>query len=164
MKFQINNTFRLYKFGTVLGYVMAVFILALVLSLRFFPDYFGFMFGIVWIIVFIYSVSYVILIRKKYDLEYDGHSIRYKSDSGEKTIDLMKVRSVKYGVQKGYPTRGRRSYIYLEFEGYDSSEKPVRIYDHVYEREIGRLMSGEHSGYPLLLMYDDIIARYPEKR
>ena len=152
MKFQINNTFRLYKFGTVLGYVMAVFILALVLSLRFFPDYFRFMFGIVWIIVFIYSVSYVILIRKKYDLEYDGHSIRYKSDS------------VKYGVQKGYPTRGRRSYIYLEFEGYDSSEKPVRIYDHVYEREIGRLMSGEHSGYPLLLMYDDIIARYPEKR
>ena len=66
MKFQINNTFRLYKFGTVLGYVMAVFILVLVLSLRFFPDYFGFMFGIVWIIVFIYSVSYVILIRKSH--------------------------------------------------------------------------------------------------
>ncbi len=164
MNFKINNTRNIYKTGTMLGYIMAVLLIALILLAKFFPEYFRMFFYIIWVIVGIYSIAYVILIRRRYDLEYDGLSIRYKSSSGDKTIDLMKVRSVKYGAERGYPTRGRRSYIYLEFVGYDTSENTVRLYDRVYEREIDRLMSGEHSGYPLLLMYDDIITKYPDKK
>ena len=164
MKFKINNTRNIYKTGTMLGYIMAVLLIALVLIAKFFPEYFRMVFYFIWVIGFIYSIVYLILVNRRYDLEYDGLYIRYKSSSGDKTIDLMKIRSIKYGFEKGYPTRGRRSYIYLEFVGYDTSENPVRLYDRVYGREIDRLMSGEHSGYPLLLMYDDIITKYPDKK
>lgn len=164
MKFKINNTRDIYVIGNYTAIFPVVYFVVVLLSKLFFPQYFAALFYILVAVTAVYSISYVTLIRRQYDVDYDGMCIRYKTSSGEKVIELTKVKSVKYGVIEGYPFRGKRSYIYLEFENINSGEKPVRLYDYVPDKEMEKVMNGFYSGYPLLLMYDDIITKYPDKK
>ena len=163
MKFKINNTRHIYVIGNYSAIIPAIYFIVVLLCKWFFPEHFATLFYILLIIMAAYGIPYFILVRTMYDVDYDGLKVRYKTFSGEKTIDLMKVKSVKYGLKKGFQMRGKRNYIYLEFESSGNSEKPIILYDYVPEKDIEKRMNGDHTEYPLLLMYDDIVSKYPDK-
>ena len=163
MKFKIKNTKHIAKVLSVAIMIYVPIALASTVVRNFFPEYFMLIHNILWIIGFgIFLPGYFLMI-KNYDVEYDGVNIRYKKGFGVKTIDLMKISRVTPGVESDHPLKATRVYIYLEFEGYDITKKPIRLYDYMRISEVNKLMNGYHNGNPLFLMYDDIIRRYPEK-
>ena len=163
MNFSINNTRQAYIIGNVIALFFVPLFIALILSKWLLPDYFEMLFYGYIVLMVVFILPFKLLVWKKTDVKYDGLYVRYKTGSGEQVIDLNKTTSVKYGLQKGLPFRGKRNYIYLEVHNYNPEEKPVRIYDHVPEKDMDKIMDGFHFGYPLMLMYDDIIAKYPDK-
>ena len=163
MKFSVNNTMRFYKIGQVCFIILMVSFLANFVGRKYIPDVYQMLIGFLWFAVFIFAFVHFMKMRKKYDVEYDGLYIRYQSPAGDGTIDLGRIKSVKIGY-KEIRTRDYKDYIYLEFTSYDQTEKPVMICDMVPKKELQNLLGGYHAGYPLLQMYDDIVAKYPDKR
>ena len=107
------------------------------------------------------------------EIDYDGKHIRIDSFFKKQEIDLEHVKSITYRHESG-SGRYRVDGIMMEFTLYGDSEDPgaveetVSLYDSLRGDEertdIDKLIKGDHSDFPLLMMYDDIIGRYPDKK
>lgn len=108
----------------------------------------------------------LILKGRNAEVEYDGSTIKLKSFFGKKEIDLSKVKTVSYEFVKGY---GRVAFDticltlqYIETSGDSGNEE--KLHNVITGEETDKMIKGDFSDYPLLQMYEDIIARYPEKK
>ena len=114
-------------------------------------------------------VGFLILVGMRTWVDYDGIVIRLKSFFEKKEIDLSKIEKVSYEYVKG---RGRRAghsmdVVRLDFIPDKTTAEDWRtlsLYDSVSYEVVDSIMKGEYSSFPLMRMYQDIIARYPEKK
>ena len=119
------------------------------------------------LIIFLGVVAGVLILKgRNAEVEYDGSTIKLKSFFGKKEIDLSKVKTVSYEFVKGYG-RGAFDTIcltlqYIETSGDSGNEE--KLHNEITGEETDKMIKGDFSDYPLLQMYEDIIARYPEKK
>ena len=119
------------------------------------------------LIIFLGVVAGVLILKgRNAEVEYDGSTIKLKSFFGKKEIDLSKVKTVSYEYVKGYG-RGAFDTIcltlqYIETSGDSGNEE--KLHNVITGAETDKMIKGDFSDYPLLQMYEDIIARYPEKK
>lgn len=107
----------------------------------------------------------------KAEITYDGKHIKVNSVLKKQEIDLEHVKSIKYWHEPG-SGRHRVDGITMEFtfyKGEDDEEKTIELYDSLGtgdddRTDIDKLIKGDHSDFPLLLLYDDIIEMYPDKK
>ena len=119
------------------------------------------------LIIFLGVVAGVLIVKgRNAEVEYDGSTIKLKSFFGKKEIDLSKVKTVSYEFVKGY---GRVAFDticltlqYIETSGDSGNEE--KLHNVITGEETDKMIKGDFSDYPLLQMYEDIIARYPEKK
>lgn len=119
------------------------------------------------LIIFLGVVAGVLILKgRNAEVEYDGSTIKLKSFFGKKEIDLSKVKTVSYEFVKGY---GRVAFDticltlqYIETSGDSGNEE--KLHNVITGEETDKMIKGDFSDYPLLQMYEDIIARYPEKK
>ena len=119
------------------------------------------------LIIFLGVVAGVLILKgRNAEVEYDGSTIKLKSFFGKKEIDLSKVKTVSYEFVKGYG-RGAFDTICLTlqyFETSGDSGNEEKLHNEITGEETDKMIKGDFSDYPLLQMYEDIIARYPEKK
>ena len=119
------------------------------------------------LIIFLGVVAGVLILKgRNAEVEYDGSTIKLKSFFGKKEIDLSKVKTVSYEYVKGYG-RGAFDTICLTlqyFETSGDSGNEEKLHNEITGEETDKMIKGDFSDYPLLQMYEDIIARYPEKK
>ncbi len=119
------------------------------------------------LLIFLGVVAGVLILKgRNAEVEYDGSTIKLKSFFGKKEIDLSKVKTVSYEFVKGYG-RGAFDTIcltlqYIETSGDSGNEE--KLHNVITGEETDKMIKGDFSDYPLLQMYEDIIARYPEKK
>ncbi len=119
------------------------------------------------LLIFLGVVAGVLILKgRNAEVEYDGSTIKLKSFFGKKEIDLSKVKTVSYEFVKGY---GRVAFDticltlqYFETSGDSGNEE--KLHNEITGEETDKMIKGDFSDYPLLQMYEDIIARYPEKK
>lgn len=107
----------------------------------------------------------------KAEITYDGKHIKVNSVLKKQEIDLEHVKSINYWHEPG-SGRHRVDGITVEFtfyKGEDDEEKTIELYDTLGSgdddrTDIDKLIKGDHSDFPLLLLYDDIIEMYPDKK
>ncbi len=112
------------------------------------------------------AVGYLISQGFTTEVDYDGSVIRLKNFYGKKEIDLSKVKTVSYEFVKGYG-RGAFDTICLTLQYFETSEdsgNEEKLHNVITGEETDKMIKGDFSDYPLLQMYEDIIARYPEKK
>ena len=119
------------------------------------------------LLIFLGVVAGVLILKgRNAEVEYDGSTIKLKSFFGKKEIDLSKVKTVSYEYVKGYG-RGAFDTICLTlqyFETSGDSGNEEKLHNEITGEEMDKMIKGDFSDYPLLQMYEDIIARYPEKK
>ncbi len=119
------------------------------------------------LLIFLGFVAGVLILKgRNAEVEYDGSTIKLKSFFGKKEIDLSKVKTVSYEYVKGYG-RGAFDTICLTlqyFETSGDSGNEEKLHNEITGEETDKMIKGDFSDYPLLQMYEDIIARYPEKK
>lgn len=119
------------------------------------------------LLIFLGVVAGVLILKgRNAEVEYDGSTIKLKSFFGKKEIDLSNVKTVSYEYVKGYG-RGAFDTIcltlqYIETSGDSGNEE--KLHNVITGEETDKMIKGDFSDYPLLQMYEDIIARYPEKK
>ena len=119
------------------------------------------------LIIFLGVVAGVLILKgRNAEVEYDGSTIKLKSFFGKKEIDLSKVKTVSYEYVKGYG-RGAFDTIcltlqYIETSGDSGNEE--KLHNVITGEETDKMIKGDFSDCPLIQMYEDIIARYPEKK
>ena len=111
-------------------------------------------------------VGFMLMAFRESEVEYDGLTIKLSSKYGKNEIDLSTVKSVSYEFIKGV---GRGSFdticvtfTFFEQEGVEKT--PVDLHQTADGEKLDKVLKGDRSSFPLLQMYDDIIARYPEKK
>lgn len=118
-------------------------------------------------ILFLGFVAGVVITKgRETVVEYDGFTIKLKSFYGKKEIDLSKVKSVSHEYVKGY---GRSAYDTIcltlnYYEQTDGADNHDDLHDIVTRDKVDLIFKGNYSTFPLMLMYEDIIRRYPEKK
>ncbi len=119
------------------------------------------------LLIFLGVVAGVLIPKaRNAEVEYDGSTIKLKSFFGKKEIDLSKVKTVSYEFVKGYG-RGAFDTICLTLQYFETSEdsgNEEKLHNVITGEETDKMIKGDFSDYPLLQMYEDIIARYPEKK
>ena len=100
----------------------------------------------------------------KMTVDYDGKYVRTKNLFGKGEVNLDHIETVSYHFENaGYKDTG--GYIFVELEPFKTYEDEdiTTLLDHVSNDQMDDLIKGDHSEVALLMMYDDIIARYPDK-
>jgi len=129
--------------------------------------------GILAIVLIIlgFGLPFMIGAGMKAEITYDGKHIKVNSVLKKQEIDLEHVKSIRYWHEPG-SGRHRVDGITMEFtfyKGEDDEEKTIELYDTLGSgdddrTDIDKLIKGDHSDFPLLLLYDDIIEMYPDKK
>lgn len=129
--------------------------------------------GILAIVLIIlgFGMPFLVSAGMKADIEYDGKHIKLNSFFKKKEINLEHVKNVAYWHEPG-SGRYRVDGITLEFtlfpSGEEEYEETIQLYDKLSNddesTDLDRLIKGDHSGFPLLLLYDDIVEMYPDKK
>jgi hypothetical protein len=121
--------------------------------------------GFAVLVILAFTAPFLLYYALKTEVEFDGKFIRLKSLFKKWEIDLQKVEKAVYELET-YPSRSGSQSIVLTFryygntEGYNETEV---LYDTVSREDLPKLVKGDHSDCPLLLLYDEIIGMYPEK-
>ena len=124
------------------------------------------------ILIFLgFGMPFLVSAGMKAEIEYDGKHIKVNSVLKKQEIDLEHVKSITYWHEPG-SGRHRVDGITVEFtfyKGEDDEEKTIELYDTLGSgdddrTDIDKLIKGDHSDFPLLLLYDDIIEMYPDKK
>ncbi|MBQ8982667.1 MAG: hypothetical protein IJ079_03685 [Lachnospiraceae bacterium] len=100
------------------------------------------------------------------DVYYDGRYIRLRSFFRKNQIDLQKVKTIDYRLDRGI-SRNHKYCIRLEFvfqDGIEGEAHTVILQDSAYIDEMDKLIKGDHTDYPLLQLFDDIVVLYPDKK
>lgn len=129
--------------------------------------------GILAIVLIIlgFGMPFLVSAGMKAEITYDGKHIKVNSVLKKQEIDLEHVKSITYWHEPG-SGRHRVDGITVEFtfyKGEDDEEKTIELYDTLGSgdddrTDIDKLIKGDHSDFPLLLLYDDIIEMYPDKK
>jgi hypothetical protein len=123
------------------------------------------------LIILGFGTPFLICAGMKAEITYDGKHIKVNSVLKKQEIDLEHVKSITYWHEPG-SGRHRVDGITVEFtfyKGEDDEEKTIELYDTLGSgdddrTDIDKLIKGDHSDFPLLLLYDDIIEMYPDKK
>ena len=174
-KFKISNMPDAYKTFLIPGSIM-VFIVGgglTLYSLGFSASIPDVLIGWIAFILIIlgFGTPFLICAGMKAEITYDGKHIKVNSVLKKQEIDLEHVKSITYWHEPG-SGRHRVDGITVEFtfyKGEDDEEKTIELYDTLGSgdddrTDIDKLIKGDHSDFPLLLLYDDIIEMYPDKK
>lgn len=114
--------------------------------------------GVVLIILaFVLPAVFMGLARTK--VEYDGTTIETSSLLKKREIILQDIKRISFEFETCYRSSNNAVCLYVELQ--DGSD--VSLTDTVPKDETDRLVKGDHSSVPLLVMYDAIAEKYPDK-
>ena len=129
-------------------------------------------FGIIFLLLLTlaFGTPFLITAGMKTTVDYDGKHVKLKSFFSKSEISLEHVKSVRYWHERG-TGRSPVDSIVLEFVFFEKPDEPddsVTLYadlrNNDFENDLDKLIKGDHSSFPLLQMYDDIIELYPDKK
>lgn len=119
--------------------------------------------ALLWISVVFLPLFLIFWFRE--EITYDGKTIKVKNIFREKVIDIKDINKVDYHYHSGsrrYEGNAIELYFYYHVTSPDDYDY-YSLYDTVHVNE-NELIKGDHSGVNLLMLYDDIISKYPEKQ
>ena len=158
--FKIWNSFRLLPMIPYIILAFVAFAFSILLAEN--PTNTGNVLAIIMIIS-AFAISTIIILAARTEIEYDGERVLAKTVFGKKEILLNEVKLVDFVFHEG--TRTTKNYIELKFlYTVDSSEENecISLFDPVNVSS-DRLIKGDYSEVNLLLLYQEIVASYPDK-
>ena len=111
-------------------------------------------------------VPVFLILWVKNEIFFDGKIIMMKNVFRAKTININDIKKVDYDIHV-YVGRGGGSWFELMLYPNDTPEGDydyISLYSSADHNAFSDITKGDHSNIDLLLLYDDIIARYPEKK
>ena len=117
--------------------------------------------GVIGLILIIAAFVVPLLSLKlvRTDVKYDGFTVKTDSRLKHRDIILRDVRHISYEFVTSRRSFSDAVHVYIKLDDYAT----VTLTDTFPKEDSGRLVKGDRSFVPLLLMYDDIAERYPEK-
>ena len=165
MRFWINNVSELTiwrAIGMLVSVPMFCLFFFLVYAFPERPEIIFSIYGVIAMAAFIIDFGY--LRNKYFEVLYDGYKITYNYFSGEKTVDVAAIKTVILYLEQEYSRLPqKKNYQVLKIEFYDTHIKPVELYDVLTDENFNLICQGIHAKAPLFLMYDDIVAKSPDK-
>ena len=159
--FKIWNSFRLLPFAPYICIALSAFAFAVLLAKE--PTNMGNVFAAI-LFILAFAIPLLIILAARTEIDFDGDRVLAKTVFGKREIILNEVQQVDYIFHEG--TRSSKSFIELQFfYTVDSSEENnhISLFDTV-NVSADSLIKGEYSEVNLLLLYYEIIARYPDKK
>jgi hypothetical protein len=159
--FKIWNSFRLLPLIPYICIALAGYAFSIFLAKN--PSIMGNVFATV-LFILAFVIPILIILAARTSIDYDGERVLAKTVFGKRAIILNEVQKVDYIFHEG--TRITKNYIELQFfYTVDSSEENnhISLFDTV-NVSADSLIKGDYSEVNLLLLYNEIIAGYPDKK
>ena len=160
-EFKIWNSFWLLPFIPIIFLLLCSCAISLLLSQN--PSIIGNVFA-TFLFILAFAIPIFIILAARTEINYDGERILAKTFFGKREIILNDVQLVDFVYHEG--TRSSKSYIELKliYKAEPSEEdNHISLFDPL-NISADMLIKGEYSEVNLLLLYRDIITRYPDKK
>ena len=159
--FKIWNNFRLLPFAPYICIALSAFAFAVLLAKD--PTSMGNVFAAISFLL-AFAIPLLIILAARTEIVFDGERVLAKTVFGKREIILSEVQQVDYIFHEG--TRSSKSFIELKFiYSVDPSEdnNHISLFDTV-NVSADSLIKGEYPDVNLLLLYYEIVERYPDKK
>lgn len=114
--------------------------------------------GMIFIVLAV-TLPFAFMGMARTSVEYDEINIKTSSIFKKREIIIQDIQGISYEFETCY--RSFNNAVHLDIELKDSST--VSLTDTVSKEDTDRLVKGDHSFVPLLVMYDEIAGKYPDK-
>ena len=111
------------------------------------------------LIMLAFVLPFVFMGLARTSVEYDGATVKTSSLLKKREIILQDIKQISYEFETCYRSSNNAVCLYVELQ--DGPD--VLLTDTVPKDETDRLVKGDHSPVPLLVMYDAIAEKYPDK-
>ena len=110
-------------------------------------------------VMFAFVLPFVLMGLARTTVDYDGTTLTTSSIFKKREILLQDVKCISYEFETCYRSYNNAIHIDLDL----NDNLTVTLTDMVPKEDTDRLVKGDHSFVPLLVMYDVIAEKYPDK-
>ena len=110
-------------------------------------------------VMFAFVLPFVLMGLARTTVDFDGTTVTTSSIFKKREILLQDVKCISYEFETCYRSYNNAIHIDLDL----NDNLTVTLTDMVPKEDTDRLVKGDHSFVPLLVMYDVIAEKYPDK-